>query len=482
MRSTSPSIYLVYDTLAAVSFDYPIFSPQVTVGSVYYNATIAYPPDEISTLPQGCYHGLGDYLPLNLEDFASPPQNWQITSKCAVFLSQAVGNWDGPNGTEMALTPLIKPPSGLSTYDPAWSTCSGFYVYNILVDPPRVLTPVSALAPITTNEPEVPSSAAKPHGQPSIIQATSTSVQGPHSTSDPVAGPAGGNGVTPGSQPDPASHDAVDPLMPVLDNGDSKDPQLHAPGTFFIPQATPIATIEGHTVSRVPGGDILVDGKSFNNGDQASIFNGMDLSVGSSAIEIGRSSYVLPALHEVDALQSIGGEEVRILPQGGVAIGNSTFTAGDEVTLESKTIFVGSTNIVIDSITYAAQALSRTISGVATSLPSIGGIAASRLPNGDVILGDSTIKPGAATEIDATRISVGSNVVVVAGNTYAWPSPTTTTRDRIQGLIGGGAVVEGVTISPNAQTTISGTVISLGSGVIAVNGMTLPLPPGEASS
>ena len=114
--------------------------------------------------------------------------------------------------------------------------------------------------------------------------------------------------------------------------------------------------------------------------------------------------------------------------------------------------------------------------GVAPSIVSVGSVAISRLPDGDVVVGDSAIKIGATTEIAATHISVGSDLIVVAGSTYTLSSPITSTDDRIQGLAGGGAVFEGITIASHDQTTIYGTSVSMGSGFIVIDGVTQTLP------
>lgn len=73
--------------------------------------------------------------------------------------------------------------------------------------------------------------------------------------------------------------------------------------------------------------------------------------------------------------------------------------------------------------------------------------------------------------------------VVIEGSTWSWPTATElpVIEDSIQMLSGGGVIFDGLTLPPNAQTTISGTRVSVVSVISVVNGVTSTLPPYGAS-
>ena len=173
------------------------------VGSQYSNLTRAYPPGQLMTVPSNCfYHGgpLVDdrgssvagrsWLPLRIKDLMNPPQNWISDQGCFWQFPPGGGDRDGPltspNGTDMAATPMLSIPPDILTLDPAWvsavcvTNAANDWAFN---DPPRVLTPVTAMVPKTT-------------------KASSSSLSDPLS-SDPDPAPASGPATTPASRTPP---------------------------------------------------------------------------------------------------------------------------------------------------------------------------------------------------------------------------------------------------------------------------------------
>jgi len=152
--STSPSVYVVWSTVSAG--DDLGMGPRVTLAA-HYNVTKAYPPNYLMTVPGICnYHGIGrPWLPLQIHDLMYPPQNWIADKGCLwQFHGTAGGNGAlgdmSPNGTIMAASPILSYPPDILTLDPAWKNC-GADAYNWGdYDPPRALTPASALVPTTT--------------------------------------------------------------------------------------------------------------------------------------------------------------------------------------------------------------------------------------------------------------------------------------------------------------------------------------------
>ena len=509
----------MYDTLAAKYVQHAkgdiYHGTLVNAGGVYYNVTRAYPPKYIQTLPQGCYHGFGKYSALNVQDYINPPQNWQILDRCAMYFTfQIQSSYGGPNGTLMALSPQISLPPDITTYDPAWKHCYGNGPYNPLWDPPRVLTPVSALGGPTTTvlSPTLALSTAKPHAQPSSPQAMSTPIAVLRPT--PSFLPIGDSGTTIANGPTPSAHtdtgimDPVDPVIPVSNNPDRlHDPTDHdlkstttsrptpaeildAAGTIaetgdpeaqlqMIPQPSPIATLKENTIFGLANGAVSVHGQTLKVGDPAITVDAMPVSVGSSAVHIGQSSYryTVPAVTRVAALESVYGNAIHILAQGGIEIGSSTILPGEQITIDGTALSVGPKKVVIGSSTYVIHNVAATTR--APSLPVINGEAVSMLKDGNILAGHSTVSIGESTTISGIPVSVGSNVMIVGGSTYTLPTPAPygpkLGHQSISPAADGAVIIGSLTVSKGTQATISGTPISVGSGFIIIGSSTYPI-------
>ena len=488
----------------------------VNVGGVYHNVTRAYPPNYIQTLPQGCYHGFGSYSALDLQDYINPPQNWQVLDRCAMYFSfQIASSYGGPNGTLMALSPVISLPADIKTYDPAWKDCGGNGPYNPLWDPPRVLTPVSALGGPSTAavNPALALSTAKPHAKPSSPQPISTPIAilqptlSLHAIGD-ISTPKG-NGPTPSAHAEPGILDPADPVIPVSKipdpRHDSTDEGFRSTRTSrptptepfdaaaviaesgdpeeqlqLIPRPSPIATVKENTIFGLANGAISVHGQTLKAGDPAITIDSMPVSVGPSAVHIGRSSYryTVPAVTRLAAMESVGGNAIHALAQGGIEIGSSTVLPGEQMTIGGTALSVGSEKVVIGSSTYVIHNAAATTK--APFLPVINGEVVSMLKDGNIVIGDSTISNGESTTISGIPVSVGSNVIVVGGSTYTLPSPTPYSQKlghQIVGPASDGAIIIGsLTVSKGTQATISGTPISVGSDFIVIGSSTYPVP------
>lgn len=97
------------------------------VGEARTSITIGVAPGELST-----YRGIGDLYSYNFADIQYPPAQ---DDDAFSFLGQGY-------------RPLISPPAHLRSLDPLWSNCNlGPFQGN---DPPRALSPVAAMDPMTT--------------------------------------------------------------------------------------------------------------------------------------------------------------------------------------------------------------------------------------------------------------------------------------------------------------------------------------------
>lgn len=120
-------------------------------------------------------------------------------------------------------------------------------------------------------------------------------------------------------------------------------------------------------------------------------------------------------------------------------------------------------------------------------LAASGGNATPSDPNQLHNLPNNPMSQGSQATVQGSVVSVSSSNLVVGGSTYALPVPTAATPLEVpatiaidgvavQQLSKGGVVVAGQTLTPGTLTTISGNVVSVGSGNIVLGGTTYSLP------
>lgn len=213
--------------------------------------------------------------------------------------------------------------------------------------------------------------------------------------------------------------------------------------TYALPSPTDQA------ISLAPNGAIVVDGKTLTPGVQT-VISDTAVSAGSDIVVVGGKTYSLPL--PTNPL-------VSPAPNGAIVIGGKTLTPGMQTVISGTAVSAGSEIVVVGGKTY--------------HLPLSTDAAVSRASNGDIVFNGVTMTHGAHTTISGTAISVGSNIVVVGSKTYSLPLPT----DSAVSLASNGDIVfDGVTMTQGAQTTISGTAVSVGSNVIVIGGKTYALP------
>jgi len=259
------------------------------------SVTLALDPGEVSTLAGVPVHRAASPQSFNFADLPCPPQSLidiQNADRGAYIL---------PILPQYA--PIIVAPSKLLNLDPAWKHCAQDEF--IAFDPPKALTPVSALLPGTTTRtpimdptPAAPNSA--PNGLPKETGSTMTKMvssvknidptkdQARTSEFDPTASiqptktvdpplPSGPDQKSDGSQSISANGMAsnggsfkstsissnVDPQNPQDPNKQSEDHLQHAPSSASVDPSTtlavqpgpqgatnaPVVVVQGHTIS-----------------------------------------------------------------------------------------------------------------------------------------------------------------------------------------------------------------------------------------
>jgi len=474
LYSISPSVYLAYPSLYAVQSGYGGGAPGSTIGKTYSDVTVAYPPDYLLTA--GCinvtYHGVtmlgfphyaaGGFHTINFQDFNTPIP-WSIVTKA----QDCYGNIGGPshNPSELdytyTLNPVISIPSALLSFDPAWTACAvdlaGAY------DPPRSLSSVAALDPMITADPSPkadPKPTTAPVAQPEP-QVSSAPV--PSSTADPPS-------ISSNAQ------QAADPSRPVADSS--------------TPPSGPPA---GNSPQRTGNGQSVGNGQGTGNGgtglsssavhDPASPAdppqNNGNSPVGHGSSQQAPQTEATPpqssgagggnnnpkapsganaATSAVDPgaapPPSTGGQYVQTDPNGGIVVGGSTLPPNAQVTVSGIVISQGLSNVMIGSNTFSPL----TTAKPAAALPSVGGQQVQAAPHGGIVIGGSTLSPNAQTIISGTPVSVGSSNFVIGSSTYALPTspsavpipPPTIAGQQIQTGFNGAIIVGGsTTLSAN---------------------------------
>lgn len=176
---------------------------------------------------------------------------------------------------------------------------------------------------------------------------------------------------------------------------------------------------------------------------------------------------------------TVAGLSMQSASNGGVVLAGQTLAPGLQTTIGGHAISVGSGNVVVDGNT---QILPTAIPAPSPQ-PLIGGSTMQRASNGAVIVGSSTLPLNAQATIAGHVISVGTANVVIDGTTNALPTPAPTDSpillngQTIQRASNGGLVIGTSTLAPGTQTTIAGHVISAGNNNVVLDSSTYTLPP-----
>ena len=372
------------------------------------------------TLPGNCnYHQAGrDWSVLRIQDLVNPPQNWIALKGCFWGLGHGPNAGLSPNGTEAAASPDLSYPPDILTLDPIWASakCS-VDAYNwAFYDPPRVLTPVTAIVPSTTqvmppNDPQDPSVDPAPANSPAITAAPKTI------TPVPVAIPL---------------FDSAPSQIPALPLATStEDPtegrQTTAPeprGSDYRPKLTTepsiLATVGNTPVYIMSDGGISVDGEHYDIDNPVLTIDNTPISVAPDAIYVGSSSYMrpVPTLSLTQPPKVVAGQFLEADQSGGVVLGNNIIRPGQQMDIDGSIISVEQDHLVIDGKAYAMPSTAPN-EGDKTRLPSnVGGALLSLGNGGTVMLGSSLLAPGQHTDIQGTYVSVGSNILIIGTSTY----------------------------------------------------------------
>jgi hypothetical protein len=170
-----------------------------------------------------------------------------------------------------------------------------------------------------------------------------------------------------------------------------------------------------------------------------------------------------------------GSDNIRGASNGGLIFGSSTLQPGAQITDAGHVISVGSAVAFADGTTYTFGANHR-------PQPAGGSVTALQDANNLVLQaasqsgGQTAIPPGTKVAMfDSVLFATGSanayvDVSPVASTTAESSPPTQTSSPVFYEAVDGGLVLGSVTLPPGVQTTRSGHTLSIGTGVVAVDG------------
>ena len=267
------------------------------------------------------------------------------------------------------------------------------------------------------------------------------------------------------------------PLPPP--NPSSSDPGQNDPVNDPVSSNT---VIDGHIIQATQSPDtIVVDGQSIVRGADPIMASGTPVALRSNGdLIFGTSTlpgFIPSASAAPGKVITTAGQILTILPNG-AAIDGQTLSTGQAITVSGTPISLGLDGLVIASSTINLPDIP--VAQVLTAAGQTVTIAA----NGGVIIAGTTLVPNApAVNIAGTRISLGPNGLIVGTSTISLPTVTSSAVISAAGQAGilgpdGYFTIAGTTLSPEAPAiTVAGTRISLGSNGLIIGPSTLPLPP-----
>ena len=487
--------------------------PPVTL-SAHFHVTEAYPPSYLKTVSRGCNYNRTQcpLSPLHVSDLIDPRQDRATDQGCFRQFDRAGGGngplvGTNPNDTDVAAKPVLSYSPDIPNLNSAWKDCHPIanvlkdYVSQLASDNgeggnigllPVFHIPVSG--PLT---PTAPSSTR-------IASMTSSAQPGAHIQDSVPASVTPYKTTTPETAMTEAHFNPVAEMSTSTSNraigaNPSSGVVGPLPGVITIEALPEVIATAGHQqVYILPNGDVSVAGAIITKGGPAVIIDNTPVSADADAVYIGTSTLTRPSpLPQPDSGQrltndpleapeaqiandppDILGQPMEAGANGAVVIGSSTVPVGQQETVDGTIISVGSSNVVVGPSTYekptftGSAAISASpyrplfVNGKTIDLPV--------LPT-DIIqaLGVTTMPADAQTTISGIPISVGTDVIVIGTSTYALPIPTDSAIFRAPN---GAVVVDGKTLSEGTQVTVSGTPISIGSSIAEVGGKTYVLP------
>jgi len=247
------------------------------------------------------------------------------------------------------------------------------------------------------------------------------------------------------------------------------------------PKATPTPFLIGkQPVQMASDGAILVGDHTIAAGSETTV-SGHIVSAGASGglVVDGTTHAFQPTLAATPTPFLIGSQTIAQASNGALVVAGQTLSQGAVTTMSGHVISVGPSNILLDGTTYLLPSPPPTPTPFLIDFQTI-----AQASNGALILGSQTLSPGAQTTVSGHVLSIGTNALILDGTTHTLPSPSTPPTpipllvgsQSIQIAPNGALLLGSQTLSAGTQTTISGHVLSIGTNALILDGLTHALP------
>ena len=364
-------------------------------------------------------------------------------------------------------TPIIAHPPAIQNLEPAWRDC----VFQMAFDPPTSLVPAAILVPSPT-----PADQAGPQKTPAT----------PSPTIDPIPVQTQLRNRPSTVYPLNKPNVPIDPADPRLPPNDGPQPPNGYPNDPPEPSAPDPAARSQNDVDRGKTPGTKIDSPN-NQGNFPAVSDNPLIQPGPFPGDPELSSYpfldgTTRSKPPLVATITIGDRTLTVLPNGGYSISHTTIQPNDPaITVHGTPISLGSSVLVVGLSTLSL------VTGNANGVHVAGGIKYTQLDPGRILLDGNTLSVyGPATIVSGNTVSLGSSGIVIAGQTFAFSTPVPKVVPPSTFIIAGQTIsqlgssrvlADGVTLSINGVgQTVHGTVFSLASSSIVINGQTYTLP------
>ena len=281
------------------------------------------------------------------------------------------------------------------------------------------------------------------------------------------------------------ANSAAGPPIPPPSSQESDAP-IGDPGKDIPPkEVDPPAIPVSNTIPNLPLGGSNPESPPNANDPQSPGGNGGEDPQGAGGSNEGDPN--TPPANGDSSLPSIGDHQIQKEEGGGIVFGSTTLLPGDQTTQDGTSLSIGSDRIIIGDSTIPLAAPTGHVSEsnpVVMAAPDpviIDGSTVNRLPGGGVLIAGSTYSPGADTTISGTAVSVAADSLVIDGVTQTLPSENNPTPILVGGQTiakasNGGVMIGGSTYLPGTQADVFGTALSVGADDVVVGGSTYAIP------
>ena len=287
------------------------------------------------------------------------------------------------------------------------------------------------------------------------------------SKNSPAAGGSGGDDNKSGATAPTLDIDPQDSQHSPKSSLSATEPPL--PFNPVVLASPTSLIVGGSTIEKAPTGGAVIGKTTYSAGYEGQISD-MPMSIGVDKIVIGTTTHSLPTRTPV----LIGGHSVVKAANGGVIIGTSTYPPGTQAQISDTTLSVGADSVVVDGTTYAVPTPGSADTFLVDSNP------ISRASDRGAIFEGVTIGLGSQGSIKGHAISVGESTVVIDGTSYTLPSSAGAIlpfpRPQYNAPV---TLTNGAVLTPGGPAAaISGTAYAIPSGdnVLVVDGQTVAFP------